>query len=74
MKEVVGERCEIFGTVLGKNGGGSVPVNDIIKRTLAAAKAMIESGSDGFSAYVDEQVMADDSFWRALNQIHTERF
>ncbi len=74
VKEVVGERCEIYGTVLGKNGGGSVPVNDLVEGTLAAAKAMIESGSDGFSAYVDEHVMADDSFWRALNQIHTERF
>ncbi len=74
VKEVVGERCDIYGTVLGKNGGGYLSVGDLVEGMLAAAKAMIESGSDGFSTYVDEPVMAEDSFWRALNQIHTERF
>ena len=74
VKEVVGERCDIYGTVLGKNGSGDIPVGDVVEGTPAAAKAMIESGSDGFSTYVDEQVMAEDSFWRALNRIHRGTF
>lgn len=74
VKEVVGERCDIYGTVLGKNGSGGIPVGDVVEGTPAAAKAMIESGSDGFSTYVDEQVMAEDSFWRALNRIHRGTF
>ena len=71
VKEVVGQKCKIYGTVLGKNGGGGIPVGDLVERTVAAAKAMIEAGSDGFGVYVDGYVMAEESFWRSLNRIHT---
>ncbi|MDE0041652.1 MAG: family 10 glycosylhydrolase [Candidatus Poribacteria bacterium] len=74
VKEVVGEKCEIYGTVLGKNGGGGIPVRDSVERTAAAAKAMIEAGSDGFGVYTDDYVMADDLFWRTLNGIHRGTF
>jgi hypothetical protein len=74
VKEVVGEKCKIYGTVLGKNGGGGTLVRDSVERTAAAAKAMIEAGSDGFGVYTDGYVMADDSFWRALNRIHRGTF
>ncbi len=74
VKEVVGQRCKVYGTVLGKNGGGGIPVKDLVERTLAAAKSMIEAGSDGFGIYTDERVMAEESFWAALNQIHKGKF
>ena len=73
VKEVVGGKCKIYGTVLGKNGGG-IPIEDMIERTVAAARAMTEAGSDGFGVYADERVMAEQSFWRALNRIHTGQF
>ena len=71
VKEVVGQKCEIYGTVLGKKGGGGVPISVLIERTVAAAKAMVKAGSDGFGVYVDGHVMAEESFWRSLNRIHT---
>ena len=74
VKGVVGERCEIYGTVLGKNGGGGMPVRDLVERIVAAAKAMIEAGSDGFGIYTDEHVMSDEVFWDALRQIGTGKF
>lgn len=74
VKEVVGERCEIYGTVLGKNGYGGIPVRDLVKKTVDAAKAMIEAGSDGFGIYTDEHVMSEAMFWDALRQIRTGRF
>ncbi len=74
VKEVVGERCEIYGTVLGKNGGGGIPVRDLVKKTVDAAKAMIEAGSDGFGIYTDEHVMSEAMFWDALRQIGAGRF
>ena len=74
VKEVVGQRCKIYGTALGKNGGGGMPVKDLVERTVAAAKAMVEAGSDGFGIYTDERVMAEESFWTALNQIYAGKF
>ena len=74
VKGVVGESCEIYGTVLGKNGGGGMPVRDLVERIVAAAKAMIESGSDGFGIYTDEHVMSEEVFWDALRQIGTGKF
>ncbi|MDE0298104.1 MAG: family 10 glycosylhydrolase [Candidatus Poribacteria bacterium] len=74
VKEVVGEKCEIYGTVLGKNGGGGIPVGEFVERTVAAAKAMIEAGSDGFGIYADDHLMSETKFWDALRQISTGRF
>ena len=74
VKEVVGQECKIYGTVLGKNGGGGIPVGDLVERTVAAAKAMIEAGSDGFGMYADEHVMSEGVFWEALRQIRTGEF
>lgn len=74
VKEVVEERCEIYGTVLGKNGGGGIPVPDLVEQTVDAAKVMIEAGSDGFGIYADEHAMSEAMFWDALRQIGAERF
>ena len=74
VKAVVGGKCEIYGTVLGKNGGGGMPIKDLVERTVAAAKAMTEAGSDGFGIYTDDRFMADESFWTTLNRIHTGQF
>lgn len=74
VKEVVGEGCEIYGTVLGKNGGGGIPARDLVERTVATAKAMVEAGSDGFGIYTDEHVMSEGVFWEALRQIGAGRF
>ena len=60
--------------MLGKNGGGGILVGDLVERTVAAAKAMIEAGSDGFGMYADEHVMSEDVFWEALRQIRTGEF
>ena len=73
VKDVVGGRCKIYGTVLGKNGGGGIPIGDFVERTVSAARAMVEAGANGFSAYVDDQVMSEGVFQETVRQIRTGR-
>jgi hypothetical protein len=74
IKEVVGDRCKIYGTVLCKHDMQAPPIGELTPRITSAAKAMIEAGSDGFGIYTDGQVMATDEFWECMRNIHEGRF
>ena len=73
VKDVVGKKCKIYGTVLGKNGGGGIPIGGFVERTVSATRAMVEAGSDGFGAYVDDQVMLESAFQQTVRQIRAGR-
>jgi hypothetical protein len=74
IKDFVGDRCKIYGTVLCKHDALAPPIGELTPRIKSAAKAMIEAGSDGFGIYTDGQVMATDEFWECLRDIHEGRF
>jgi hypothetical protein len=74
IKDFVGDRCKIYGTVLCKHDMQAPPIGELTPRIKSAAKAMIEAGSDGFGIYTDGQVMAADEFWDCLKDIHEGRF
>ena len=70
IKEVVGDRCEIYGTVICKHDAEAPPTAEVTPRIISAAKAMLESGSDAFGIYTDGQLMATDEFWECMKDIH----
>ena len=74
IKDFVGDRCKIYGTVLCKHDGQAPPIGELTPRITSAAKAIIEAGADGFGIYTDGQVMATDEFWDCLRNIHEGRF
>jgi hypothetical protein len=74
IKDFVGDRCKIYGTVLCKHDMQAPPIGELTPRIKSAAKAMIEAGSDAFGIYTDGQVMANDEFWDCLKEIHEGRF
>ncbi len=73
IKEVVGDRCKIYGTVICKHDAEAPPAAEVTPRIVSAAKAMLESGSDAFGIYTDGQVMATDEFWECMKMIHEGR-
>ncbi len=70
IKDVVGDRCEIYGTVICKHDGPAPPIDELTPKITASAEAIMGAGSDAFGIYTDLQVMAHDEFWACLKDIH----
>ena len=74
IKQTVGDRCKIYGTVLCKHDGPAPPIGELTPRITEAAKALMGAGSDAFAIYTDAQVMAADEFWDCMERVHKGRF
>ena len=74
VKEVVGDRCLIYGTVLCANGGGSAPFPELGHMIVDSARAMTAAGADGVSVFADEYVMSLDEYWTNLARISSGSF
>ena len=73
IKQTVGDRCKIYGTVICKHDMPAPPIGELTPPIMESAKAILEAGSDAFGIYTDAQVMAHDEFWDCLNTIHRDR-
>jgi len=74
IKQTIGNRCKLYGTVLCKHDGPASPIEELTPKIIESAKAIIESGSDGVGIYTDDQIMATDEFWSCLHRIHQGQF
>lgn len=74
VRRLVGNRCRICATAIASNAPAADPVPAVVERIVAAARAIVESGSDGFGIYTDTRVTGDDAFWAGLKRIHEGRF
>ena len=74
VRGVVGHRCGVYATAIASNVPANEPVPVLVDRIVAAARAMVASGSDGFGIYIDARVTADDTFWAGLRRIYEGRF
>ena len=74
VRRVVGDRCRVCATAIASNAPANEPAPVLVERVVAAARAMVESGSEGFGIYTDARVTNDDSFWAGLGRIHDGRF
>ncbi|MCY4114346.1 MAG: family 10 glycosylhydrolase [Chloroflexi bacterium] len=74
VRGVVGNRCRVCATAIASNAPANEPVSVLVERIVAAARAMVASGSDGFGIYTDARVTGDDAFWSGLRRIHQGRF
>ena len=68
VKEVVGDRCQVFGTPICKNGG-SLPKGETADLILRVGKAVKEAGADGFGIYPDLAMLDWDQFWGRLKEL-----
>ena len=73
VRGVVGSRCRVYATAIASNAPANEPVPALVERIVAAARAMVASGSDGFGIYTDARVTGDDAFWTGLRRIHEGR-
>lgn len=71
---LVRNRCRICTTAIASNAPATDPVSVVVERIVAAARAIVESGSDGFGIYTDARVAGDAALWAALRRIHEGRF
>ena len=74
VRGVVGNRCRICATAIASNAPEADPVPAVVERVVAAARAIVESGSDGFGIYTDARVAGDDALWTGLRRIREGRF
>ena len=74
VRGIVGSRFRVCATAIASNAPENEPVPVLVERIVAAARAMVTSGSDGFGIYVDARVGDDDAFWAGLRRIHEGRF
>ena len=74
VRRVVGNRCRICATAIASNAPANEPVTALVERIVAAARAMVASGSDGFGIYTDARVTGDEAFWTGLGRIYEGRF
>ena len=69
VREVAGDRCLVYGTVLCKNGGEEMAMSNLADRIVEGAEAIMEAGSDGFGIYPDDQLMDSDELWGCFARI-----
>ncbi len=74
VRGVVGHQFRVCATAIASNAPVDEPVPVLVERIVAAARAMVEAGSDGIGIYTDARVAGDDSFWTGLERIHEGRF
>ena len=74
VRGIVGNQFRVCATAIASNAPESEPVPALVERIVAAARAMVASGSDGFGIYVDARVGGDDVLWSGLRRIHEGRF
>lgn len=74
VRGIVGNRFRVCATAIASNAPVDEPVPVLVERIVAAARAMVEAGSDGIGIYTDARVAGDDSFWTGLERIHEGRF
>ena len=74
VRGVVGKQFRVCATAIASNAPVDEPVPVLVERIVAAARAMVEAGSDGFGIYTDARVAGDDSLWIGLERIHEGRY
>ncbi len=74
VRRLVGNRCRICATAIASNAPATDPVSVVVERIVTAARAIVESGSDGFGIYTDARVAGDAALWIGLRRIHEGRF
>ena len=74
VQAVVGDKCQVYGTLIFKNGGGTPMIDDLANQMTMGAKAVVEAGATGFGVYTDHSVMDTDVFWDTLKRISSGDF